>query len=160
MGHLGWIPGWGRAPGKRKWQPTPVFLPGESHGQSILAGYSPWGCRESDVTERLTLSTKTFVDQPYFNLKTVYIYIYIYIYVETVQYFIQNASTVLLLYSEIMFCFEWLRASYSLWNNGDNFYISKQGHWNRQNLAVLFQPQTFYDFTSSWHFHWPSHWSR
>ena len=33
------------------WQTTPVFLPGESHGQKSLAGYSPWGCKESDVTE-------------------------------------------------------------------------------------------------------------
>ena len=30
-------------PRRRKWQPTPVFLPGESHEQRILAGYSPWG---------------------------------------------------------------------------------------------------------------------
>ena len=30
---------------RRKWQPAPVFLPGESHGQRSLAGYSPWGCR-------------------------------------------------------------------------------------------------------------------
>ena len=33
--------------------PTPVFLPGESHGQRSLAGYSPWGCKESDTTEQL-----------------------------------------------------------------------------------------------------------
>ena len=39
---------------KRKWQPTPVFLPGESHGQRSLVGCSPWGHRESDTTERLT----------------------------------------------------------------------------------------------------------
>ena len=38
-------------PWKRKWQPAPVFLPGESHGQRSLAGYSPWGCRELDTTE-------------------------------------------------------------------------------------------------------------
>ena len=31
--------------------PTLVFLPGESHGQMILAGYSPWGCKELDMTE-------------------------------------------------------------------------------------------------------------
>ena len=36
---------------RRKWQPTPVFLFGESHGQRSLAGYSPWGCKESDTTE-------------------------------------------------------------------------------------------------------------
>ena len=39
---------------RRKWQPTPVFLPGESHGQRSLVGYSPWGRGESDTTERLT----------------------------------------------------------------------------------------------------------
>ena len=33
------------------WQPTPVFLPGECHGQRSLAGYSPWGHKESDMTE-------------------------------------------------------------------------------------------------------------
>ena len=36
-----------------KWQPTPVFLPGESQGQRSLAGYSPWGGKESDTTKRL-----------------------------------------------------------------------------------------------------------
>ena len=36
----------------RKWQPPPVFLPGEPHGQRNLAGYSPWHCRGSDVTKR------------------------------------------------------------------------------------------------------------
>ena len=35
---------------RRKWQPTPVFLPGKSHGQESLMGYSPWGCKESDMT--------------------------------------------------------------------------------------------------------------
>ena len=39
--------------GKMKWQPTPVFLPGKSHGQRSLAGYSSWGCKKSDMTERL-----------------------------------------------------------------------------------------------------------
>ena len=36
-----------------KWQPTPVFLPGESHGWRSLVDYSPWGSKESDMTERL-----------------------------------------------------------------------------------------------------------
>ena len=36
---------------RRKWQPTAVFLLGESHGQRSLAGYSPWGCKELDMTE-------------------------------------------------------------------------------------------------------------
>ena len=42
---------------RRKWQSTPVFLPGESHGQRSLVGYSPWGCKESGTTEWLSLST-------------------------------------------------------------------------------------------------------
>ena len=43
---LGWKILW-----RRKWQPTPVFLPEELHGQRRLAGYSPWGGKESDVTD-------------------------------------------------------------------------------------------------------------
>ena len=50
-GDSGSIPGVGQIPWKRAWQPTPVFLPGESHGQRILAGYIPWGHKESDMTE-------------------------------------------------------------------------------------------------------------
>ena len=38
---------------RRKWQPTPVLLPGKSHGWRSLVGYSPWGCKELDTTERL-----------------------------------------------------------------------------------------------------------
>ena len=39
----------GKIPWRRKWQPTPVFLPGGSHGQRSLADYSPWGHKESDT---------------------------------------------------------------------------------------------------------------
>ena len=45
-----------KIPWRRGWQPTPVFLPGESHGYRSLVGYSPWGYTESDTTERLTIS--------------------------------------------------------------------------------------------------------
>ena len=38
---------------RRQWHPTPVLLPGKSHGQRSLVGYSPWDCEESDMTERL-----------------------------------------------------------------------------------------------------------
>ena len=40
-----------KIPWRRKWQPTPVFLPGKFHGQRSLVGYSPWGHQESDTTE-------------------------------------------------------------------------------------------------------------
>ena len=42
----------GKISWRRKWQPTPVFLPGESHGQGSPAGYSPWDPQESDTTEQ------------------------------------------------------------------------------------------------------------
>ena len=44
----------GKIPWRRKWRPTPVFLPGESHGQRSLAGYGPWDGKESDTTETKT----------------------------------------------------------------------------------------------------------
>ena len=52
-----WIQSLGEEdPLEKEWQPTPVFLPRESHGQRSLADYSPWGRKESDTTERLTLT--------------------------------------------------------------------------------------------------------
>ena len=51
------IPGLGRSPGEGKGNPLQlVFLPGEFHGQRSLVGCSPWGHKEPDTTERLTLS--------------------------------------------------------------------------------------------------------
>ena len=50
---------WVEIPWRRAWQPTPVFLPGESHGQGSLAGCSSWGCKESDTTEQLNTHTHT-----------------------------------------------------------------------------------------------------
>ncbi|CAI9154631.1 unnamed protein product [Rangifer tarandus platyrhynchus] len=44
----------GKIPWRREWLPTLVFLPGESHGQRSLRGSSPWDCKDSDTTERLT----------------------------------------------------------------------------------------------------------
>ena len=51
----------GKIPWRREWQPTPVFLLGESHEQRNLVGYSPWNCKELDIIERLTLSLFTSV---------------------------------------------------------------------------------------------------
>ena len=47
----GFNPWVGQISWRRAWQPTPVFLLGESHGQRSLAGYSPWDHKESDTTE-------------------------------------------------------------------------------------------------------------
>ena len=50
-----------KIPCRRQWQPTPVLLPGEFHGQGSLVGYSPWGHKESDTTERLSTHTHTYL---------------------------------------------------------------------------------------------------
>ena len=46
-------PWFGKIPWRRKWQPTPVFLPGKSHGQSSLVAYCPGGCKESHTAEHM-----------------------------------------------------------------------------------------------------------
>ena len=54
----------GVIPWRRKWQPSQVFLPGKSHGQRSLAGYSPWGHNESDVTWQLNKKCVTMKASP------------------------------------------------------------------------------------------------
>ena len=56
-GFNSWV---GKIPWRRKWQPTPVFLPGKSHGPQSLVGYHPWGRKESDTTERLHFHFHTY----------------------------------------------------------------------------------------------------
>ena len=51
----------GKIPWTRKWQPTPVFLPGKFHVQRSLAGYSPWGHKESDMSEHTHTHTHTLL---------------------------------------------------------------------------------------------------
>ena len=53
FGRPGFNPWVGKIPRRRKWQPTPVFLPEESHGQRSLVDPSPWGRKELDTTEPL-----------------------------------------------------------------------------------------------------------
>ena len=57
VGRCGVHPWVRKIPWRREWQPTPVFLPVEFHGQRSLVGCSPWGCKESDTTERLSMHT-------------------------------------------------------------------------------------------------------
>ena len=52
-GRPGFDPWVGKILWRRKWQPTPVLLPGKSHGQRSVVGYSPRGRKDSDTTERL-----------------------------------------------------------------------------------------------------------
>ena len=59
----GFDPWVGKIPWRREWQPTPVFWPGEFHGQRSLVGCSPWGCKESDMTERERKQVHLFCKQ-------------------------------------------------------------------------------------------------
>ena len=59
-GDQGSIPGSGRFPWRREWLPSPVFLPGEFHGQRNLSSCSPWSCKELDTIKQLTLSLFSF----------------------------------------------------------------------------------------------------
>ena len=56
VGSLGWEHPW-----RREWLPIPVFLLGEFCVQRSLLGYSPWGCKESDTSEQLTLARSLFI---------------------------------------------------------------------------------------------------
>ena len=62
-GNAGFDPWVGKILWRRAWQPTPVFLPEESHGQRSLVGYSPWGCRveqgEHTHTEELISNSQS-----------------------------------------------------------------------------------------------------
>ena len=55
----------GKIPWRRQWQSSPIFLPGEFHGQRSWVGYSRRGCKDSDVTERLTLHFMGFEGLPW-----------------------------------------------------------------------------------------------
>ena len=73
---MGSVPGSGRFHWRRKWQPTPVFLPGESHGQRSLVGYSPWSRKESDMTEHIH-TWEIYI----YKYMCIYIYVHVYIYI-------------------------------------------------------------------------------
>ena len=65
----GFDPWVGKIPWRRKWQPTPVFLPGEYHGQRSLAGYIPWGLKESHMTERISTAHIRSVNALFLKIK-------------------------------------------------------------------------------------------
>ena len=58
-----WVQSLGREiPWRRKWQPTPISLPGKSHGRRSLVGYSPWGPKELDTTELLHFTSLLYLE--------------------------------------------------------------------------------------------------
>ena len=69
MVDLGLNPGSGRSPAEGEQIPTPVFSPGEFHEQRSLAGYRPWGHKESDTTERFSLSLMLMTKHTHTNTR-------------------------------------------------------------------------------------------
>ena len=64
------VGGPGLIPWRSEWLPTPVLLSGESHGQGSLVGYSPWGCKELDKTEQLSMHAHmTAVNKDYVSFE-------------------------------------------------------------------------------------------
>ena len=57
-----------KIPWRRKWQPIPLFLPGKSHGWRRLVGYSPWGHKESDMSEQLSIQVNKNKTNSYVRL--------------------------------------------------------------------------------------------
>ena len=60
----GFDPWAGKMPWRRAWQPIPIFLPGESHRQRSLVGYSPQGCKELDMTEATAFTRRGHHQSP------------------------------------------------------------------------------------------------
>ena len=60
----------GKIPWTKKWQPTPVFLPGDSHGQRSLMGYSPWGCKRAGHDWSHFIHMHTCFHNPFFFFQT------------------------------------------------------------------------------------------
>ena len=84
-----------KIPWRKKWLLTPVFLPEEFHGQRILVGYSPWGCKESDMTGQLSRNSLKRVKVLYSQLTWV-VFSWIYLMQEN------NPSFIGLLFSTLV----------------------------------------------------------
>ena len=69
----GFDPWVGKICWSRKWQPTPVFLPGKCHGQRSLAGYSSWGCKDSDMIEHTHAHTYTHTHTHTMKIQVLYL---------------------------------------------------------------------------------------
>ena len=119
-----------KIPWNRKWQPAPVFLPGELHWQRSLEGYSPRGCKESDTSEWLTLSLH------------VYIIMKIHV-IEWEQKTDSGASTSLALSNQLISCSPWTSTSHLHYLHPYTFLLPHILYWRmRPSFFPYFVPPT------------------
>ena len=98
-----------KIPWRREWQPTPVFLPGEFHGQRNLVGYSPWGHKEWDETEQAQL------------LLCIYMYVFFLLWV---------LISGILVYNSIF------KGSPQIMKGSENHAINIHIHWSSKGLSI------------------------
>ena len=96
-------------PWRRKWQPTPVVLPGNSHGRRSMVGYSPWGCKESDMTEPLQSWVHWHTDKQILLTHFFFVF-FIFYFFFTLQYCIGFA-----IHLFFHLCFKTNLIKYNLW---------------------------------------------
>ena len=96
-----------KSPCRRKWQPTPVFLPRKSRGHRNLAAYSPWGCKGSDMTVHGYMHTHIY---SWFTMPCYFL----------IFFFLQQSDLVIHMYVHILFFFNILFHYGLLWDVEDN----------------------------------------
>ena len=122
----------GKMPWRRKWQPTPVFLPGESHGERRLEGYNPCGHKESDMTEQMSMHTYTcyhcYLTHPKCHAKASYFYFF-WIFIDFQQCKVSGAALRLSLVSAS-------RATASAGSDGGGFPLQARALGAQASVAV------------------------
>ena len=127
----------GKSPWRREWQLITVFLTGESHGQGSPTGYRPWGCKESDTTEQLTLSILTIATVFSWKKKRYLLNIY------TVIYTKDNVQITFIVPKHFLFaldCFFWTQLHSSSPSTLATQFLPP--HFSKLSHCPLISPQT------------------
>ena len=159
-------PGFGpwvrKFPWRRKWQPTPVFLPGEFYGQRSPAGYSSWSRKESDTTEQLTLSLSSdcFPFSPRCTARLNFASSFTLQYSYLVNSCQRNVDGITSQYWDVYVI--WALHNWGIWGNLGNLIGHSHSHFL---LCVNFHTETAFSSNSGWkpsfkktrHYQWYQH---
>ena len=147
---------------RRKWQPTPVFLPGEFYGQRSPAGYSSWSRKESDTTEQLTLSLSSdcFPFSPRCTARLNFASSFTLQYSYLVNSCQRNVDGITSHYWDVYVI--WALHNWGIWGNLGNLIGHSHSHFL---LCVDFHTETAFSSNSGWkpsfkktrHYQWYQH---